>query len=98
MKFFRARDPAEIRQVTSGSTTQNLCLKDRRVRSRVGDTNRWRISRRGAVGKVRGGGGRSGRISNKSKVRIDWLRISFKRDEHISCHALGLVLATRQEA
>ena len=51
--FLKICGLAGFEQVFSGSTTQGLCLGDRKVRSQVLGVDQSRLHRKRAVGKVR---------------------------------------------
>ena len=56
VRLLRARGPAELGKVASGSATLVLWLGDRKVGSQVIGKDRSRLPGRGTVGEVRRGG------------------------------------------
>ena len=56
MSFLKADDSAELEKVESGSATQGLWLRDRKVGSPIVGEDRSQLPGRGTVGKVRRGG------------------------------------------
>ena len=59
VRLHRARGSAELSEVASGSATQSLGLRNRKVRSQVSGIDRSRFPGRRTVGKVRRGGRRA---------------------------------------
>ena len=53
--FLRARGTAELREVASGSATQDLWLRNGKERSQLSGVDRSRFPGRRTVGKVRRG-------------------------------------------
>ena len=74
MRLHRARGSAELSEVTSGSATPSLWLKNRKVGSQVGDVDRNRLPGRGTVREVRKGGSKA---SDRAKERVYRFRIKF---------------------
>ena len=74
MRLLRARGSAELIEVTSGSATPGLWLKNRKVGSQVGDVDRSRLPGRGTVREVRRGGSKA---SDRAKERVYRFRIKF---------------------
>ena len=56
LRLHRARGSAELREVASGSATQGLWLRNRKVGSLVSGIDRSQFSGRRIVGEIRRGG------------------------------------------
>ena len=67
MKLLRVRGSEELRKVASGSSTQDLSLGNRKVRSQVVGEDRSRFPGSGTVGEVRREGRRA---SDGTKKRL----------------------------
>ena len=78
VRFLRARGSVELREVASGFATQSLWLKNGKVRSQVSGIDRNRFPGRRTVGKVRRGGRRGRRASDKSKERVYRFRVRLR--------------------
>ena len=78
VKLHRARGLAELREVASGSTMQGLWLRNGKVGSQVSGINRSRFPGRRTVSKVRRGGRRGRRASDRAKKRVYRFRIRFR--------------------
>ena len=81
---------ANLGKVASGSITQGLKLRDRKVGSQVSSKDRSRFPGRGTIGKVRRGGRRA---SNRAKKRVYRFRVRFEQERRASrlpCLSLGL--------
>ena len=70
VRLHRARDSAELREVVSGSAAQCLWLRNGKVGSQVSGIDRSRFSGRRTVRKVRRGGRRGRRASDRAKKRV----------------------------
>ena len=70
VRLLRARGSAELRKVASGSATQSLWLRNRKVGSQVISEDRSRIPGRRTVREVRRRGRRGRRASDRPKKRL----------------------------
>ena len=70
MRLLRARGSAELGKVASGSATQGLWLGNRKVGSQIVGENRSRLTGRGSVGEVSGGGRWERRASGRTKEKL----------------------------
>ena len=70
VRLLRARGSAKLGKVASGSATQSLWLRNRKVGSQASGIDRSRIPGRG---KVR----REGRASDRTKKRVYRIKIRF---------------------
>ena len=96
MRLHRARSSAEFSEVASGSATQDLWLRNGKVRPQVSGIDRSRFPWRRTVRKVRRGGRRA---SNRAKKRVHRFRVSLgEREVQVVCHASDLALAMTDEA
>ena len=100
VKLHRARGLAELSEVASGSATQGLWLRNGKVRPQVSGIDQSRFPGRRAVRKVRRGGRRGRRASDKAKKRecTDLGLDLGEREVQFVCHASALVLAKTDEA
>ena len=74
VRLHRARGSAELREVASGSATQSLRLRNKKVGSRVSGIDRSRFAGRRTVGEVRRGGRR---VSDRAKKKVYRFRVRF---------------------
>ena len=75
VRLHRARGSVELREVASGSTTQNLWLRNGKVGSQVSGVDRSRFSGRRTVGEVRRGGTRGRRTGDRAKEKVHRFRV-----------------------
>ena len=75
VRLLRARGSAELREVASGSATQGLWLRNRKVRPQVSGIDQSRFPGRRTVRKVRRGGRRGRRASDRTKKRVHRFRV-----------------------
>ena len=90
VRLLRARGSTEFGEVATSSTTQGLCLGDRKVRSQVIGENQSRLHRRGTVGKVRK---RGKRASDRRKKTVQRFRVKFGKERiasRLPCLSFGL--------
>ena len=66
------------REVTSGSAMQSVWLRNGKVKSQVNGIDRSRFAGRSTVGKVRRGGRRGRRASDRAKKRVYRFRVKFR--------------------
>ena len=78
VRLHRARGSAELSEVASGSATQSLWLRNGKVRPQVSDIDRSRFPGRGTVRKIRRGGTRGRRASDRAKKRVHRFRVRFR--------------------
>ena len=78
VRLHRARDSADLREVATGSATQGLWLRNGKVGSQVSGIDRSRFPGRGTVEKVRRGGRRGRRASDRAKKRVHRFRVRFR--------------------
>ena len=78
VRLHRARGSAELSEVASGSATQGLWLRNRKVRSQVSGIDRNRFPGRKTVGKVRRGGRRGRKASDRMEKRVYRFRVRFR--------------------
>ena len=93
MRLLRVLGSAELGKVASGSASQGLWLGDRKVGFQVIIEDKSRLPGRRTVGKVRTGGRRGRRASDRTKKRVHRFRIGFGRERRASrlpCLRLGL--------
>ena len=96
VRLLRARGSAEFREVSSGSATQCLWLRNGKVGSQVSGIDPSRFPGRRTVGKIRRGGRRA---SDRAKKRMHRFRVDLgEREEQVVCHASVLALAMTDEA
>ena len=74
MRLLRACDSAELEKIVSGSATQGLRLKNRKVESQIIGEDQSRIPGRRTVKEVRRGGKRA---SDIAKERVYRFRVRF---------------------
>ena len=89
MRLFRARGSVELGKVASGSATQGLWLRDRKVESQVIGEDRGRFPGRRTVGEVRREGRRA---SKRAKKKIYRFGVTFgqeRRASRLPCLSLG---------
>ena len=96
MRLLRARGTAELSEVASGSATQSLWLRNRKVRSQVSGIDQSRFSGRGTVGKL-GQEEDEPAIERRRKYTVFGLDL-VEREEQVVCHASALALAMADEA
>ena len=92
MRLLRARGLAELAKVVSGSATQSLWLRNRKVESQSGG-DQSRLPGRGTVKEVRRGGRRERRASDRSKKKVNRFRVRFgqkRKTGRLSCLSFGL--------
>ena len=77
-RLHRARGSAELREVASGSATQDLWLRNGKVRSHVSGIDQRRFPGRRAVREVRRGGRRGRRASDRAIKRVYRFRVRFR--------------------
>ena len=70
VRLHTARGSAELKKVASGCAMQDLWLRNGKVGSQVGGVDRSRFPGRRTVGKVRRGGRRGRRASDRAKKRV----------------------------
>ena len=70
VRLLRARGTAELREVASGSATQGLWLKKKKVGSQVSGVEQNRFPGRRTVGEVRRGGRQGRRASDTAEKRV----------------------------
>ena len=90
MRLLRTRGSAELGKVASGSATQSLWLRDRKVRFQAIGEDRSRFPGRGKVREVRR---EERRASNRAKERVYRFRVRFGREKiasRLPCLSLGL--------
>ena len=90
MRFFRAQGSLKLRQVASGSATQNLWLRDRKVRSQVVVINLCRFPEEKHLEK----GGKK-KNTTITEWRIEQTELGSdldKKDKPVWSHALALAL------
>ena len=75
VRLLRARGSAELSEVASGSATQDLWLRNGKVRSQVSGIDRNRFPRRRTVRKARRGGRRA---SDGAKKRVYRFRVRLR--------------------
>ena len=75
VRLHRTRGSAELSEVASCSATQGFWLRNRKVRSQVSGIDRSRFPGRRTVGKVRRGGRRGRRASNRAKEIVHRFRV-----------------------
>ena len=78
VRLHRARGSVKLREVASGSATQDLGLRNEKVGSQVSGIDRSRFPLRRTVGKVRRGGRRERRASNRAKKKMHRFRVRFR--------------------
>ena len=78
VRLLRARGSAKLRKVASGSATQGLWLRNRKVGSQVSGEDQSQFPGRRTVGEVRGGERRGRRASNRTKKRECRFRVRFR--------------------
>ena len=99
MRLFRARSSAELGKVASGSATQGLWLRDRKVGSQVIGEDRSRFPGRGAVGKLEEEKDEEKEPATERRREYTDLRVDLgDRVEEVACHASALALALTNEA
>ena len=91
MRLLKARGSAEVREVASGSATQGLWLKDRKVGSQVIGEDQSRLPKRGTAEEV-GRGGRQGR-REYTDLGLDLS----EREEQVVCHVSPLALTITEK-
>ena len=74
VRLHKACGLTELREVASGSATQGLWLRNRKVGSQVSGINQSRFPGRKAVGEVKRGGRRGRRASDLAKPRVHIFR------------------------
>ena len=90
MRLLGERGSAERREVVSGSATQGLWLRNRKVGTQVSGIDRSRLPGRRTVREVRRGRGR--RASDKAKKRAYRFRVRLgrkRRASRLPCLSLG---------
>ena len=75
MRLYRARGSAELSEVASGSATQGFWLRNGKVRSQVSGIDQSRFSGTRTVRKVRRGGRRGRKASDRAKKRVYRFRV-----------------------
>ena len=99
MKLLRARGSAELGKVASGSATQVLWLRDRKVRFQVISEDRSRFPGRGTVGKLREEENEEEEPSTERRREYTHLGLDLgEREEQVACHASALALAMTDDA
>ena len=99
MRLLRARGSAELKKVASGSATQGLWQRNRKVESQVSGINRSRFPGRKTVREVRRGGTRGRRASDRAKKRVYRFRVRFgDREGQVVCHTSAVAFAMTDEA
>ena len=78
LRLHRARGLVRLREVASGSATQGLWMRNRKVGSQVSGIDRSRFPGRRTVGEVRRGGRRGRRASNRAKKGSHRFRVRFR--------------------
>ena len=78
MRLLSARGSVELRKVASGSATQDLWLRNGKVRSQVSGINQSRLLWRRTVREVRRGGRRGRKASDRAKKRVYRFRVRFE--------------------
>ena len=77
VRLLKARGTAELKEVASGSATQNLWLRNGKVGSQVSGIDRRRFPGKRTVGEVRRGERRGRRASDRAKKRVYRFRVRF---------------------
>ena len=99
MRLLRAYGSAVLGKVASGTATQGLWPRDRKVGYQVIGEDRSRLLGIETVGEISRGGKRERRASNRAKREYTDLRLDLgKRKEQVVCHALACALAMRDVA
>ena len=78
VRLHRPRGSTELREVASGSATQDLWLRNGKVRSQVSGIDRSQFPGRRTVGKVRTKGRRERRASNRAEKIVYRFRVRFR--------------------
>ena len=100
MRLLCARGTAKLRKVISGSATQDLWLRNGKVRSQANSMDQSRFPERRTVRKVRRRGRRGRRASDraeKSKYTVFEFDLG-EKEEQVVCRASALALAMTDEA
>ena len=93
MQLLKPRVSAELGEVASGSVTQGLWLRDRKVRSEVIGKDRSRLPGRGTVGEE------EEEPVTERRREYTYLGLDLgEREERVVCHASALALAMTDEA
>ena len=92
VRLHRARGSAQLRKAASGSATQGLWLRNRKVGSQVSGIDRSRFPGRGTVR----GGGRTARTKRKREYIVFGFDLG-EREEQV-VHVSALALAITDEA